>query len=121
MTNSIIKAASLMSTLARAQKVGYLQSCRNVFYSPTHFPKVLGAIMVSGVVGGYCIMDTLHSRRMKRQDSLYTAAWEANYERRMKSIEGQIEKTPAIVRTFTRRLTRMSVERSRSADGIGQM
>jgi hypothetical protein len=65
MTNSITKAASLVNTLSKMQKVGFAQSCRNVFYSRQHFPKILGGVMLSGSIGGYFIMDGVHNRRIE--------------------------------------------------------
>lgn len=137
MSNNISRITTLLGTLSKAQSVGIAQSFRTVFYSREHFPKILGTVVFSGMVGGYCLMDSVHNNRIKRQNEMYQAAWETNHNRQHLIIKGRSNDSsedksfmpsPAVVRTFTRRMTKVSVRRrstnsssSAPTSDLGQM
>mmetsp|Transcript_21776 Transcript_21776/g.32277 ORF Transcript_21776/g.32277 Transcript_21776/m.32277 type:complete len:128 (-) Transcript_21776:31-414(-) len=68
---TITKAITAVSSIHRV-KVAF----RDVFYSPTHFPKILATTMLFSCFGGYQIMDSIQLRRIEEQEQQYSSAWE---------------------------------------------
>ena len=65
MRNQIKKTASFFNTWSKVEREGIAVSSRKAFYSKEHFPKFLGALMISGSFAGYCAMDRLHKNRVE--------------------------------------------------------
>ena len=56
---------NVLTSVSKAKQFGIYKLGKQVFYSPVHFPVILGTIMVSGTVTGFFAMDFIHSRRVQ--------------------------------------------------------
>mmetsp|Transcript_25354 Transcript_25354/g.31241 ORF Transcript_25354/g.31241 Transcript_25354/m.31241 type:complete len:119 (-) Transcript_25354:277-633(-) len=105
MADRITRTLTFMRSVQSAHRVGYLKTMKSIFFSPTHFPKILGCIFISSTVAGYCIMDDVQTKRIQRQEDMYRSAWEANSLRRLQYEEtSNLSFTPA-VRRLSRKMT----------------
>lgn len=79
---------------------------RKYFYSRTHFPRILGGIMLASGVAGYTFMGWLHGRQIEERTRIYVEAYN-NGERREDDGDGLI--------ALARKMTRRVVDASRDA------
>lgn len=119
---SITKAVTAVSSIHRVKG-----AFRDAIYSPNIFPKILATTMFFSCVGGYQTMDSIHLRRVEKQEQQYSFAWEtyrSGNERHNEQYETALRPTSLQKRRMTNsgsvifisRETRRRIDESR--DGL---
>jgi len=71
----ITRAVQTMSSIHQTSLIG---SARKIFYSPKHFPKVLGGILSVSFIAGYVCMGYVHDYNVEKRKRIYIDAYHNN-------------------------------------------
>lgn len=71
----ITRAVQTMSSL---HQTSIINTARKIFYSPKHFPKVLGGILSISFVAGYVCMGYVHDYNVEKRKRIYIDAYHNN-------------------------------------------
>mmetsp|Transcript_53511 Transcript_53511/g.113648 ORF Transcript_53511/g.113648 Transcript_53511/m.113648 type:complete len:158 (-) Transcript_53511:314-787(-) len=77
----VTRAVQTMSSLNQ-HHANVANTCRKYFYSRTHFPKILGAIMIASGITGYVSMGWWHGRILEERKRIYVEAYHNGQKRR---------------------------------------
>lgn len=70
----VTRAVQTMSSINH-HRTSIRTTFRKYFYSPTHFPKILGAVMVASGIVGYTSMGWWHGRQIEERKRIYIEAY----------------------------------------------
>mmetsp|Transcript_16497 Transcript_16497/g.34731 ORF Transcript_16497/g.34731 Transcript_16497/m.34731 type:complete len:177 (-) Transcript_16497:239-769(-) len=70
----VTRAVRTMSSINH-HRTSIRTTFRKYFYSPTHFPKILGAVMVASGIVGYTSMGWWHGRQIEKRKRIYIEAY----------------------------------------------
>ena len=71
----ITRAVQTMSSL---HQTSIIDTARKIFYSPKHFPKVLGGILSVSFIAGYLCMGYVHDYNVEKRKRIYIDAYHNN-------------------------------------------
>lgn len=71
----ITRAVQTMSSL---HQTSIINTARKIFYSPKHFPKVLGGILSISFVAGYVCMGYVHDYNVEKRKRIYIDVYHNN-------------------------------------------
>lgn len=79
-TCQVTRAVQTMSSFHQSTSMTgtFRDTYRFYFYSPKHFPKILGGIMVLSGIAGYSCMGWYHDRTMEERKRIYVEAYHHN-------------------------------------------
>ena len=67
-----------VQTMSSIHQTSIIDTARKIFYSPKHFPKVLGGILSISFVAGYVCMGYVHDYNVEKRKRIYIDAYHNN-------------------------------------------
>ena len=67
-----------VQTMSSIHQTSIIDTARKIFYSPKHFPKVLGGILSVSFLAGYVCMGYLHDYNVEKRKRIYIDAYHNN-------------------------------------------
>lgn len=105
-TCQVTRAVQTMSSIHQTPlTTTFRDAYRFYFYSPKHFPKILGGIMLASGVAGYTCMGWWHGRKMEEMKQIYVDAYYCDGE-------GNGSRLASLARKMTRRIVNSGAEPS---------
>ena len=67
-----------VQTMSSIHQTSIIDTARKIFYSPKHFPKVLGGILSVSFIAGYVCMGYVHDYNVEKRKRIYIDAYHNN-------------------------------------------
>ena len=67
-----------VQTMSSIHQTSIIDTARKIFYSPKHFPKVLGGILSVSFITGYVCMGYVHDCNVEKRKRIYIDAYHNN-------------------------------------------
>jgi len=67
-----------VQTMSSIHQTSIIDTARKIFYSPKHFPKVLGGILSVSFIAGYLCMGYVHDYNVEKRKRIYIDAYHNN-------------------------------------------
>ena len=64
--------------MSSIHQTSIIDTARKIFYSPKHFPKVLGGILSVSFIAGYVCMGYVHDYNVEKRKRIYIDAYHNN-------------------------------------------
>ena len=74
-TTASCQVTRAVHTMSLYHQTSFMDTARKYFYSPKHFPKILGGIMLASGIAGYYTMGYLHEQKIQKTKRIYIDAY----------------------------------------------
>jgi len=89
-------------------QTSFMDTARKYFYSPKHFPKILGGIMLASGIAGYYTMGYLHEQKIQETKRIYIDAYHnssSSSNNNTDQSQGDSSSLVSLARKMTNRIT----------------